>query len=84
MSMGLYWRLVAPIEGAHLSQALKYAISRELWDHDGTLGGDATLSAEHIGFLRGMAAAGNDEVRKDCRTLVEAIEKHGAVVVWIE
>ena len=84
MSMDLYWRPVIPIEGQHLSRALKYAISRELWDHDGTLGGAATLSTAHVGFLRGMAAAGNEEVSKDCRTLVEAIEKHGAIVVWIE
>ena len=84
MSMDLYWRPVVPIEGQHLSRELKYTISRELWDHDGTIGGNATLSAEHIGFLRGMAAAGKEEVRKDCRTLVEAIEKHGAVEVWIE
>ena len=84
MSMDLYWRPVVPIEGQHLSRALKYAISRKLWDHDGTLGGEATLSDDSIPFLEGMIAAGGEEIRRDCQTLIDAIKKHGAVVVWIQ
>jgi hypothetical protein len=85
MSSTLYWEPVQPERGEALSYAMKKTISRYLWDTDGSVGGEpATLTAKDIAVLMGMALAGSDEIKKDVRILIEAIEKYGAVRLWHE
>jgi hypothetical protein len=85
VSSTLYWEPVQPERGEALSYAMKRTISRYLWDTDGSTGGEpAILSAKDIAFLKGMELAGSDEIKKDVRILVEAIEKYGAVRLWHE
>lgn len=82
MSSSLMWRPVEPTTAHGLSFEMKVRISRKLWDTDGSTGGEAILTARHVPFLEGMLAAGCHHVQKDCRTLIEAIEKYGAVALW--
>lgn len=85
MSMDLYWQPIQPTKGELLSRAMKYALARHLWDHDGTLGGGPTvLNGGDVMFLKGMRAAGGKEVKQDCDRLLQAIEKYGSIEVWIE
>lgn len=83
MSSNLMWRPVLPQTEYDLSKAMKFRISRRLWDTDGSCGiGEAFLTVSDVPFLEGMIAAGNDEIQRDCRTLIDAIEKYGTLVLW--
>lgn len=78
MSSTLYWRPVVPTDHESLSDSFKLAIVAAATD------GEIRLAHEALGYLRGMKAAGSADVKKDCDTLIEAIEKHGEVVLWLE
>lgn len=83
MSSTLYWKPVVPNEGESLSFELKKTLSRHLWDTDGSFGGEpAEMTAKDIPILKGMTLVGSEVIRKDCETLIAAIEQHGAVVLW--
>jgi hypothetical protein len=85
MSSSLYWRPVpsAP-EGELLGTGnqLKYAISRDLFETDGSWSaGWVTVDVEFIPFLRGVSAAAgrNTDLRLEAGELIELIEQHGSV-----
>ena len=84
MSTNLYWRPILPEpDGECLSKALKFAISRKLWDTDGSCGsGEQVLTEAHISFLEGMMVVGSVEIVRDCQTLIDAINKYGAISLW--
>jgi hypothetical protein len=74
------WRLVDTV--AHcLPKALKSVISRKLWDTDGSIGGgEVVLTLNDMPYLEGLRDAQVDGAQQ----LIDAIEKHGVVVVWHE
>ena len=77
MSQNLYWRPDVPPKGNGLSDDLKFALR-------GAFDGEHEITFNDTQYLRGMIAAGNDRIKKDCATLIEAIEKYGAIVLWLE
>jgi len=78
MSMNLYWEPVVD-RGQSLSDSLKFILRDDV---ENCL--PCTMSESSLPFLRGIRAAGNAELKKDCTTLIEAIEKHGTVRLWQE
>jgi hypothetical protein len=78
MSTSLYWRPAQPEpDGERLGYQLKWALARGgYFDHDGFLMGERDLP-----FLRGVAAAGNDEARQEAEQLIALIAQHGSVEV---
>ena len=79
MSTNLFWEPVRPRTAKSLGKGIKWAIQKEY-------GSEATLTADDIPFLKGVRAGQfkeDDETAKDCDTLIEAIEKHGTIRVWI-
>lgn len=84
MTSGLYWREMPKLpDGKELSPALKHVLAKEWFGHDGSLLGDTVVGKDHVWFLRGVAAAGTQEVREAAQELIAAVEKHGLVRVWI-
>lgn len=84
MSANMYWEPQRR-EGKGLSFDFRRAVSPTWFNHDGSLGsGRIVIDGLEEAFLRGLMAAGSDEVKADARTLLEAIERYGAVEVWIE
>jgi hypothetical protein len=86
MSSSLYWRPVpAGPEGERLGAGnqLKYAISRSLFDHDGSFSSEwVTVDEEFVPFLRGVSAAARDrspDLHLEAEQLIALIERHGAV-----
>ena len=85
MSTNLYWRPVPrEIPPARTVNALKRAIARRVWDHDGSLHGDTIIvGTELLPYLEGLRDAGTEETREDASELIEAIQEHGSVEIWI-
>jgi hypothetical protein len=78
MSSTLMWKPSGNAVG-HLPDELKRAISRKLWDTDGSCGGDvATVGAGDIDYLQGLQDGGVEGAAE----LIELIEKHGEVDLW--
>ena len=43
------------------------------------------MGSESVQFLEGLrAGASSEDVKKDCRMLLKAIEKFGSVEVWVD
>lgn len=85
MSTSLYWRPV-PVDpsGTSLPYGLKKAVARRFWDHDGSLYGDpAELTADDLPYLEGVRDGGGEEVAAGAQQLIDAIEKHGRVEIFI-
>lgn len=75
------WKPVRP-EGKDLSDATKFFF-REAYEqiNDGKI----TLGESDVMYLRGASAAAQfKEMKDDLQTLIDAIEKFGAVEVWQE
>lgn len=82
MSMDLHYRPHRPTSWTDLPRALKYALARRLWDHDGTLYGEPvvlTVGDDHYPFLEGLEAAGVE----GAKVLRQAVVEFGAVEVRI-
>ena len=80
MSSNLMWKPETQANGS-LPYGLKRAISRRLWDTDGSCGGGcATVDKDDIEFLKGLAAAKVDGASE----LINLINKHGRIVLWHE
>lgn len=79
MSQKLYWEIQRPTKANSLGLGIKWAIQTEYG------GESSTLTEADIPFLKGVRAASrqDDEMKRDCQTLIEAIETHGSVNVWI-
>lgn len=81
MSSSLCWHPVIEQESESLSTAVKWILEKEFMDG----GTEAELGRSSIPFLRGMMAAIRDrEDAKDVQKMLEAIEKHGAVKLWLQ
>lgn len=79
MSTNLFWEPVKPPRGKSLGKGIKWALEREY-------GVEATLTDADIPFLKGVRASQfkpDDETAQDADTLIEAIEKHGTIRIWI-
>lgn len=78
MSSTLMWKPVDPTENS-LPDELKRAISRRLWDTDGSCGGgEKILDADDVEYITGLRDAGV----KGATELIKAINKYGEVIVW--
>jgi hypothetical protein len=43
------------------------------------------MGSESVQFLEGLrAGASSEDVKNDCKVLLEAIEKFGSVEVWVD
>jgi len=80
MSTNAYWRPVVPKKGHDLSDDIKRKIARRYMEHDGSLSGSARLDSSALGWLEGL----RDANVKDADSLIQAIEKHGEIEVWLE
>lgn len=80
MSTNAYWRPVVPKKGNDLSDDIKRKIARRYMDHDGSLSGSVRLDSAALGWLEGLRDGGV----KDAGKLIDAIEKHHEIEVWLE
>ncbi len=76
MSTNLGWMPVPAEHWNPLSDGMKFSL-RNLYEFPV----EATLTTDDLPMLRGMVAAGSAEVKKDAKALIEAIEKHDAIIV---
>lgn len=81
MSLSMYWKPAHPAQTwPSLPYALKSAIARRFWDHDGSMpGGGVELSHGDVSYLEGL----NDAGVEGAHILIDAITQHRAVIVWI-
>lgn len=81
VSTGLKWRPAVPLPDAEqLAYELKRALGRRLWGHDGSLhGDDQEVGSEFVPYLEGLVDAG----LTSAQDLIDAIERHGRVIIWI-
>lgn len=86
MSSTMRWEPVQPVRGHRLSSDFKLLISTRWFGHDGSLAqGEIVLSTSDIPFLEGIIwGSNNTTIREDARTLVDRINDHDYVRVWIE
>lgn len=86
MSSTMRWEPAPAVHGQRLSSTFKLLVSDRWFGHDGSLGsGEIILDRQDVAFLEGIIWASNNiEIREDARTLVDRINEHGAVRVWIE
>ena len=80
MSTTAYWKPVVPQRGPILSDEIKCKIARRYLDHDGSLCGSIELDSSALGWLEGLRDGGV----KDAQTLIDAIEKHDEIEVWLD
>ena len=81
MSLNLYWQPKQP-QGQSLCKGLKFALSREYFVGNYA---SVTMTSADVSFLRGVIAASSDEATKaDAQVLIDAIETHGTIQVWLE
>lgn len=68
-------------DAAELDYALKSAIAQRLWGHDGSMRGEEqVVGEEFVAYLEGLHDAGLTAAQD----LIDAINTHGRVVIWIE
>ena len=80
MSQSLYWLPKQPDRGKALGCGLKFALQSEYFDGASL----ATMTVLDIKFLRGIIAGASDaQVKKDAQHLIDAIDKHDTIEVWI-
>ena len=83
MSTDLYW-MPSPKESPPpevLDTDLKRILARRLWNHDGSLHGEAReVTSALIPYLEGLADGGVDGAAE----LIAAIREHHTVLIWIE
>ncbi len=80
MSSTLCWKPETAAEGS-LPYELKRAISRKLWDTDGSCGGgEIVVKADLIPYLEGLRDAGIEGADE----LIRLITEHGRIVLWHE
>lgn len=77
MSTHLYWQPVAPQKGKTVNDKLKY-ILKEAYRID-NWNDPVTLNSDNQSYLLGLRDAGIEGVD----ALLAAIEKHGAIEIWI-
>jgi len=78
MSSSLMWKPVQEAKGS-LPNELKWAISRRLWDTDGSCGhGVVIVDSSYIGYLKGLRDAGINGADE----LINLIKEHGEIELW--
>lgn len=80
MSNHLYWLPPRGPSGNRLPYVLKSVLAPRLWGQDGSVRSDKTrLDEGNLDYLYGLADAGVEGALE----LINAIQRHGAVDVWI-
>lgn len=62
---------------------LKYEIGQYFEEDYNGGNGSWTADRDLIPFLKGLMAAGSEDVRKDALQLIDAIEKYGKIILMI-
>ena len=81
--MNLYWRPLIPNRGHTLGTALKRILERRRLNG---VGGCITLTYDDVAYLRGIQDASDEncgDVKADAQILIDAIDRHGTVEIWI-
>lgn len=77
MSTNLHW--APPNQSKTLSKELKRAISRKLWDTNGSYGsGKVTVDHSDIQYIEAL----RDMEVEDAGLLIDLIEAHGSIELW--
>lgn len=81
MSTNLFWKPIVIVKDNILPKALKYALSKKYFDHDGSLvSGPVELDSSHQEYISGLRDAGISGASE----LIDAINKHGRVEIYTE
>lgn len=81
MSASMSWDPVIEQPTNPLSDRVRYLLEDEYFDGET----ERELDRDHVPFLRGvMAAIADREDEQDLKEMIEAIEKHGAVRIWLQ
>lgn len=80
MSTNLHWLPITDDRGKTLSKDLKFKMLKSERYERALNGGLIILDSGHIPFFEGLMAA---EV-EDADKIIEAIEKHSKIKVWLE
>ena len=84
MSASMYWE-PAKRPLVSLPYGFQRAAAPTWFRQDGSISSERyTADSSDLLFLEGMAAAGSPEVKEGARMLIEAIQQHGQIEVWIE
>lgn len=81
ISTRLYWQPVRRVKERTVGTGLKWALQSRYGQHFAA----ATMGSESVQFLENLrASASSEDVKKDCRMLLEAIKKFGSIEVWVD
>lgn len=81
MGATMKWNPVIDQPSTGLSDTLKHIFEEEFLDGQP----ERELSRDAIPFLRGvMKTIGGKEDRADVREMIDAIEVHGAISIWLQ
>jgi hypothetical protein len=81
ISTKLYWQPVRRVKQRTVGIGLRWALQSRYGQHFAA----ATMGSESVQFLEGLrASASSEDVRRDCKVLLEAIKEFGSVEVWID
>lgn len=87
MSTSIYWEPIEKRkEQKDITDQLKYIFAPRFWGHDGSLRGEEyILTQEDLSYLSGVSDGSRDtDVREGIKILIDAINKYGAVKIWLE
>lgn len=83
MSTSLYWKEIPKEEENKNINSLKWILSEKIWGTDGSCGQPETkIGEELIPFLEGIIATENDRFKDDAKSLLDAIKKHGNILLY--
>ena len=86
MSRSLYWDIIPTEKEENDIDSLKKVLARKVWDAEGTIHQPKTIvNSNLIPFLEGIVAGnGSGDMGRDASKLIEAINQHGEVYIYID
>lgn len=82
MSSTAWWTPAKPASDKVLSTSMKLLLSQQ-YLNNGAVVGSISLSEHDVFFLKGVEAAGCNELKTDARTLINAINKYSNIEIII-
>lgn len=78
----MHWRPVNPKpEGEYVDDDFRHSVAERFWGHDGSLRSDPReLDKSDLPYLQGL----RDGRVQGAQAIIDAIQKHGTIEVWIE
>lgn len=86
MSKGLYWSVIPPEPKEVGISNLKWTLAKKIWNSDGSCGEGPTIAGDElIPFLEGIIVGnGSGDMARDAQKLINAINKHGKIHLFIQ